>query len=85
MAGLDALLLPTASNVAPDPSTTGDPSFQAPWSLLGLPSISLPSGVSDEGLPFAVQLVAAHLAEPTLLRAARWCEQVLAFDARPPQ
>ena len=84
LAGLDALLLPTASNVAPDPSTTGDPAFQAPWSLLGLPSITLPSGLSDEGLPFAVQLVAARLAEPSLLRAARWCERTLAFDARPP-
>ena len=84
LVGLDALLLPTASNLAPDPSTTGDPSFQAPWSLLGLPSITLPSGVGDDGLPFAVQLVAAHLAEPTLLRAARWCEQILAFDGRPP-
>ncbi|MDP8923081.1 MAG: amidase [Chloroflexota bacterium] len=84
LVGLDALLLPSVSNVAPDPATTGDPSFQAPWSLLGLPSITLPSGLSDDGLPFGVQLVAAHLAEPTLLRAASWCERTLAFDARPP-
>jgi aspartyl-tRNA(Asn)/glutamyl-tRNA(Gln) amidotransferase subunit A len=81
---VDALLLPTATNVAPPPDTTGDPSFQAPWSLLGLPSISLPSGLSDDGLPFGTQLVGARFAEATLLGAAGWCESVLAFDARPP-
>ena len=46
-ADVDAFLLPTASNQPPGPETTGDASFQSPWSLLGLPSISLPSGVSD--------------------------------------
>jgi aspartyl-tRNA(Asn)/glutamyl-tRNA(Gln) amidotransferase subunit A len=85
MAQFDALLLPTASILPPAPDTTGDPSFQAPWSLLGLPSISLPSGVGDDGLPFATQLVARHLDEPTLFRVAAWVERVLAFTARPPE
>lgn len=85
MTDYDALLLPTASNLPPDPSTTGDASFQAPWSLLGLPSISLPSGVSEDGLPFATQLVSRHLDEPTLFQAAQWVERVLAFTARPPE
>jgi Asp-tRNA(Asn)/Glu-tRNA(Gln) amidotransferase A subunit family amidase len=71
--------------VAPGPETTGTAAFQSPWSLLGLPSISLPSGVNADGLPFAVQIVARHLAEPTLLRAARWTEQQIGFDARPPE
>ena len=83
--GLDAFVLPTASNVAPGPETTGDASFQAPWSLLGWPSISLPSGLNAAGLPFAVQLVARRLDEVTLFRAARWVERTLGFDARPPQ
>jgi aspartyl-tRNA(Asn)/glutamyl-tRNA(Gln) amidotransferase subunit A len=85
MADFDALLLPTASNLPPAPDTTGDPSFQSPWSLLGLPSISLPSGVSEDGLPFAVQLVSRHLDESTLFRAAAWIERELAFSARPPE
>lgn len=83
--GIDALLLPTASNLPPGPETTGDPSFQAPWSLLGLPSISLPSGMSEEGLPFATQLVGRALDEPTLLRAAHWLEQMVGFQAQPPE
>ncbi|MFN8632708.1 MAG: amidase [Chloroflexota bacterium] len=85
MADLDAFLLPTASNLPPGPETTGDASFQSPWSLLGLPSVSLPSGVSEDGLPFATQLVARHLDEPTLLRVAQWAEGVLGFNARPPE
>ena len=85
MADFDALLLPTASNLPPTPETTGDPSFQAPWSLLGVPSISLPSGVSADGLPFATQLVSRHLDEPTLFRAAHWVERELGFSARPPE
>jgi Asp-tRNA(Asn)/Glu-tRNA(Gln) amidotransferase A subunit family amidase len=84
LADLDAFLLPTASNLPPGPETTGDASFQAPWSLLGWPSISLPSGMSDLGLPFATQLVGRHLDEPTLLRAAAWAERVFDFQARPP-
>jgi aspartyl-tRNA(Asn)/glutamyl-tRNA(Gln) amidotransferase subunit A len=83
-ADLDAFVLPTASNLVPGPETTGDPSFQAPWSLLGWPSISLPSGVSADGLPFAVQFVARRLDEVTLLRAARRVEEVLAYGGRPP-
>ena len=80
----DTFLLPTASNLAPGPETTGDPSFQAPWSLIGWPSISLPSGISADGLPFAVQLVARRLDEATLLRVARRVEEVLGFRGRPP-
>lgn len=74
---LDALLLPTASNVAPEPSTTGDTSFQAVITMLGLPAISLPSGLNADGLPFATQLVAPAWDEVGLLSGASWCEQVL--------
>lgn len=85
---VDVLLSPTASSLAPrDLTTTGDHSFQSPWTLTGLPSISIPTGlgVSGEGnaaLPTAVQLGAAPFAEGTLLRVAYWCEQAL--DVRLP-
>jgi aspartyl-tRNA(Asn)/glutamyl-tRNA(Gln) amidotransferase subunit A len=82
---VDAFLLPTASNQPPGPETTGDASFQAPFSLLGLPSISLPSGVSAAGLPFAAQLAGRRLDESRLLRVAAWLERVLDFQARPPE
>jgi aspartyl-tRNA(Asn)/glutamyl-tRNA(Gln) amidotransferase subunit A len=74
LADRDCLLMPTAANLPPDPSTTGDTRFQAIWSGIGFPALSLPSGLSTERLPFSLQLVAAPWREATLLAAARWCE-----------
>ena len=86
---VDALLLPTATDVAPPPDTTGDPSLQAPFSLVGFPSLSLPSGLVDSPelpgpLPLAIQLVAAPWQEPRLLSVGRWCEQQLEALPSPP-
>jgi aspartyl-tRNA(Asn)/glutamyl-tRNA(Gln) amidotransferase subunit A len=85
LAGVDALLLPTASEVAPTRETTGDPSLQAPFSLVGFPSLSLPSGVvQPEGVPRAIQLVAPAWQEARLLNVARWCEAQLPAMPAPP-
>ncbi len=43
--------------------------FTAPFDFSGSPTISLPCGFSDAGLPLSVQLVAPHLDEATLCRA----------------
>ncbi len=84
LASVDALLLPTAADVAPRADTTGDPRLQAPFSLTGAPSISLPSGLSAEGLPLAVQLVGGRWREPELLGVARWVEMQLGPMPAPP-
>jgi aspartyl-tRNA(Asn)/glutamyl-tRNA(Gln) amidotransferase subunit A len=85
MQGFDVLLTTTTGTPPPrDLTTTGDPRFQAPWTTCGLPSISIPSGLSASGVPLGTQLVSAPFAEETLLSAAHWCEQVLKFDLRPP-
>ncbi len=82
---IDALLLPTAGDVAPGRETTGDPSLQAPFSLVGFPSVSLPSGVAQpEGLPLAVQLAALPWHEASLLSTAAWCEVQLDPMPAPP-
>lgn len=73
---LDGLLLPTASSVAPEPSTTGDTSFQAVITMLGLPAITLPTGLDADGLPFGTQIVGPAWGEAGLLGAASWCEGV---------
>ena len=81
----DALLTPTTPTPAlRDLTTTGDPVFQSPWTTAGLPAITIPSGLSESGLPLGIQLVAAPFAEQRLLQAALWCETVLDVDLEPP-
>ncbi|HEX9017185.1 MAG TPA: amidase [Chloroflexota bacterium] len=75
--GLDCLLMPTTTDVAPDASTTGKNHFQAPWSLFGFPTITVPSGLSADRLPLAVQLISGPFQEETLFSAAAWAEAVL--------
>jgi len=47
-----------------------------PWDLTGSPALSLPFGMSEDGLPIGVQLVGRHFDEATVLRAALALEQV---------
>ena len=55
----------------------------APWSFAGVPSIAIPTGLDDTGLPLGLQLVGASRALERLLGAAAWCEGVIGFDAVP--
>ena len=73
----DVLLTPTTPAPAPEGMATGDPKFQIPWSLSGLPSITVPCGLSASGLPLGLQLVSGFFTEGPLLAAAAWCEDVL--------
>ena len=84
LADLDVILTTTAGTPPPkDLTTTGDPRFQAPWTTCGLPSITVPSGLSKTGLPLGLQLVSKAFDESTLLTTARWLEGVIQFDATP--
>jgi len=74
---VDALVTPAALGAAPDPSTTGDPVLNSPWSLLGFPTVSFPIGLSADGLPLAVQLIGRARFDLHLLRTAQWCETVI--------
>jgi aspartyl-tRNA(Asn)/glutamyl-tRNA(Gln) amidotransferase subunit A len=84
LAGGGCLALPTVSGPAPGTDTTGDSSFQAPFSLLGLPAITLPAGLSAEGLPLGLQLVAPAFEEAGLLATSAWCERALGPGEMPP-
>ncbi len=74
---VDALLTPATTSPAPDAATTGDPAFQSPWSYTGFPTISFPAGLSNEGLPLAIQLVGRPWSENKLFSVALWCEEAL--------
>jgi Asp-tRNA(Asn)/Glu-tRNA(Gln) amidotransferase A subunit family amidase len=81
----DAILTPATPAPAPvGIDSTGDPSFNLPWSLSGHPVIALPCALASSGLPIAIQLTGPALEEGRLLSVARWCEEVLAFAALPP-
>ena len=75
---LDVLLTPATTGPAPDASTTGDPSMNAPWSYVGFPTVSLPIALSDDGLPLAVQLAGPRHSDAALLSIAAWCEARIA-------
>ena len=81
---VDAVVTPATPAPAPNRDTTGDPSFQQPWSSSGLPTITLPSGLSQDGMPLAVQLGGLPFEEGKLLGVAKWCESTLGVRLSPP-
>jgi aspartyl-tRNA(Asn)/glutamyl-tRNA(Gln) amidotransferase subunit A len=83
--GFDAILTPATPDVAPAGiDSTGDPSFNAPWTLSGHPVIALPCALATSGLPVSVQLTGPALQEGRLLAVAQWCQEVFNFSALPP-
>ena len=86
LSGYDVVLTPATPAPAPkDLNTTGDAAFQSPWTSSGLPSIVIPSGMSGDGLPLAIQLAAAPWQEGRLLGAAQWAQKALGVNLAPPQ
>jgi aspartyl-tRNA(Asn)/glutamyl-tRNA(Gln) amidotransferase subunit A len=77
----DALMTPAAPGTAPDPSTTGDPVMNGPWTLADFPTMTIPHALGANGLPIAVQLSAAPFSEGLLLQLGKAVEGVVRFDA----
>jgi Asp-tRNA(Asn)/Glu-tRNA(Gln) amidotransferase A subunit family amidase len=74
---LDAIMMPTTPAPAPKPPGTGNATFLVPWSFLGFPAITVPCGLSPEGLPMGLQFVATPSSDYNLLRVGAWTEDVL--------
>ncbi|TDH64682.1 amidase [Dankookia rubra] len=55
-----------------------------PFNYLGLPTISVPCGFDDRGLPVGLQLAGRPFAESTVLRAADAYQQVTDWHRRAP-
>ncbi|MEA5453509.1 amidase [Sinomonas sp. JGH33] len=86
---LDALATPTLPCVPPlladfDPATDMGAltDFVSPWNLTGQPAVSVPAGLSPEGLPLAVQFVGVPFGEADLVALASAFEAVMA-QSRP--
>jgi aspartyl-tRNA(Asn)/glutamyl-tRNA(Gln) amidotransferase subunit A len=89
----DAILTPTTPSPAfPLGEQQDDPVtmylndvFTVPANLAGLPAISLPAGLTPEGLPLGLQIIARAFDEQTMFRVAGVIESAAAFDAEPGQ
>jgi Asp-tRNA(Asn)/Glu-tRNA(Gln) amidotransferase A subunit family amidase len=69
----DAIVTPAVDGTAPAGlESTGEPTFCTLWTMLGLPSVSLPLLQGANGLPLGVQLVGPRHGDGRLLRTARW-------------
>lgn len=72
--GYTLLMAPSAQGPAPAGlASTGSSLPNRPWSLLGWPSIHLPTQLSAAGLPLGVQFIAPHAAD----RALHACAQAM--------
>ena len=57
--------------------------FTVPASLAGLPGISIPAGLSAEGLPLGLQLLGQAFGESELLNVASVLESAAGFTQKP--
>ena len=74
-ADTDAVLAPSAPGEAPAGlEWTGDPRFNAVWTLAWTPCITLPVGAGPGGLPLGIQLVGRRNRDAPLLDTATWVE-----------
>jgi aspartyl-tRNA(Asn)/glutamyl-tRNA(Gln) amidotransferase subunit A len=80
----DCVICPSTMDTAPKGlEWTGSPAFNAPWSLTGLPSITVPMGLSEEKLPLGLQIIGLPYSEWEMLSIAGWCEEKLGFGKAP--
>ncbi|MCP4327989.1 MAG: Asp-tRNA(Asn)/Glu-tRNA(Gln) amidotransferase subunit GatA [Alphaproteobacteria bacterium] len=88
---VDAILTPTAPSAAFAIGEKNDDPiamylndvFTVPSSLAGLPAISVPAGLSSDGLPLGLQLIGRAFDEATVLRVGGVLEEAADFSARP--
>ena len=57
--------------------TTGDPGFCTLWSLVGFPTLTLPIGLTKQGVPLGLQVIGRAGADAAVLSVAAWIEQAI--------
>ena len=88
---VDVILTPTAPSAAFAIGENADDPiamylndvFTVTVNLAGLPGISVPAGLSADGLPLGLQLIGKAFDEETLFRVAGVIEQAASFTAKP--
>jgi aspartyl-tRNA(Asn)/glutamyl-tRNA(Gln) amidotransferase subunit A len=88
---VDCLLAPTAPSAAfAIGNNSDDPVamylndvFTVPANLAGLPALSVPAGLSADGMPLGLQLIGRAFDEATVLRVGEVLERAADFKQRP--
>lgn len=71
---IDLWLSPSAVDAAPEGlDSTGDPVMNLPWTHAGLPTLTLPTGKNEAGLPLGLQLTGRWYGDEMLLA---WAEEM---------
>jgi len=80
----DAILTLPAPGQAPrELASTGSAVFNALWTQLWMPCLTLPAGQGPEGLPVGIQLVGRRHDDTRLLEVGLWVERRLGQGDRP--
>jgi Asp-tRNA(Asn)/Glu-tRNA(Gln) amidotransferase A subunit family amidase len=74
-----AITLPATGPAPVGLSSTGNPIFAVPFSLLGVPTVSLPL-LAAEGLPLGLQVVGFEGGDARLFAIAAWVRDLLQAD-----
>ena len=76
--GLDLWLSPSAVGPAPEGlDSTGDPVMNLPWTHAGLPTVTVPSGVNQAGLPLGLQVTGRWYDDEQMLAWSESLEETL--------
>ena len=76
--GIDILLTPSAPGEAPKGlEWTGDPVFNAPWTALHVPCVTIPAGTGPSGLPLGLQIVGPRGGDRATLAWSQWIASAL--------
>ncbi len=78
IAGVDAILTPSAPGEAPEGlAWTGDPAFNFIWTSLWVPCVTVPVANGPNGLPLGVQVVTGMGQDSQALAWAEWVRQAV--------
>jgi amidase len=79
MGDLDILLTPSAPGEAPEGlGSTGEPVFNAIWTALHVPCITVPAGTGPHGLPLGIQIIGRRGEDRRTLAWAQWVAAAVA-------
>jgi Asp-tRNA(Asn)/Glu-tRNA(Gln) amidotransferase A subunit family amidase len=81
--GVDLWISPAAVGPAPAGlESTGDPVMNLPWTHAGVPTVSIPSGANELGLPLGLQVAGRWYKDEEMLAGSTQIEAILSSQTR---